>query len=171
MRTLRVFLILACSWNAVAAESARPSPPFTILRTAGPGLHLRQYRGKVVALAFIQTTCPHCQQLTTELNQISHDYAPRGVQVLECAFNDDAAASMPEFLKRFQPVFPVGFSTQAAVMSYLQYTVFDPRPVYVPHMVFLDRTGIIRADYPGESEFFRNAAPNIRAQLDKLLKK
>jgi hypothetical protein len=37
-------------------------------------------------------------------------------------------------------------------------------------MVFLDSAVIIRADYPGESGFFANPGPNIRALLDKLLK-
>uniref|UniRef100_Q01Z23 Redoxin domain protein n=1 Tax=Solibacter usitatus (strain Ellin6076) TaxID=234267 RepID=Q01Z23_SOLUE len=170
MRTLRLILLTACCWTAVAADAPRPSPPFTIERTTGPALNLRQYRGKVVALAFIQTTCPHCQALTTELNLIAHDYAARGVQFLECAFNPDATATMPGFLEHFKPSFPVGFSNQVAVMSYLQHSVLDPHPLYVPHMVFLDRAGVIRADYPGESDFFRNAGPNIRAELDKLLK-
>ena len=87
------------------------------------------------------------------------------------ATNGDATATMPDFLERFKPSFPVGFSNQVAVMSYLQRSVLDPHPLYVPHMVFLDRAGVIRADYPGESEFFQKAGPNIRAQLDKLLKK
>jgi hypothetical protein len=104
------------------------------------------------------------------LNLIARDYAPRGVQFLECAFNDDAVRSLPEFLQRFAPPFPVGYSTLAAVMSYLQYTVVDPRPLYVPHMVFLDRAGVIRADYPGEGTFFQGANANIRAQLEKMLR-
>jgi hypothetical protein len=57
-----------------------------------------------------------------------------------------------------------------AVRSYLQYSSVDRRPLYVPHLVFLDRTGVIRADYPGEDAFFQNANANIRAQLDKMLK-
>jgi thiol-disulfide isomerase/thioredoxin len=164
------FLFLLCAAVALA-EPSRPSPPFTILRVNAPSLRVSQYRGKVVALAFIQTTCSHCQQLTTELNLISRDYAARGVRVLECAFNDDAVAAMPDFLQRFTPPFPVGYSTVAAVMSYLQYTIIDPRPLLVPQMVFIDRAGVIRAQYPGESDFFRNAGPNVRAQLDRMLGK
>jgi hypothetical protein len=167
---LLLFYIAVFAWTAPAADTARPSPPFTIQRTGAPPLHLSQYRGKVVALAFIYTTCSHCQQLTTELNLMARDYAARGVQFLECAFNEDAVPSMPEFLQRFTPPFPVGYSTMAAVMSYLQYTVVDPRPLFVPHMVFLDRAGVIRADYPGEGGFFSDANANIRAQLEKMLK-
>ena len=167
---LPIILIAAFTATAPAADTARPSPPFTIQRTGAPPLRLSQYRGKVVALAFISTACSHCQQLTTELDLIAPDYASRGVQFLECAFNDDAVAAMPEFLQRFKPPFPVGFATNAAVMAYLQRSVVDPRPLFVPHMVFLDRAGVIRADYPAEDAFFANANANIRAQLDKMLK-
>jgi hypothetical protein len=167
---LPVFLIAASTCTAPAADTARPSPPLTIQRTGAPPLRLSQYRGKVVALAFIYTSCSHCQRLTTELNLIAPDYAARPVQFLECAFNDDAVAAMPEFLERFTPPFPVGYSTNAAVLAYLQHSPVDPRPLFVPHMVFLDRAGVIRADYPGGDPFFANANANIRAQLDKMLK-
>src|ERR1019366_2411463 len=123
---LPIFLIAAFTWTAPAADTARPSPPFTIQRTGAPPLRLSQYRGKVVALAFIYTSCSHCQQLTTELNLIARDYASPGVQFLECASTGDAVPAMPEFLQRFPPPFPVGLATNAAVMAYLQHTVIDP---------------------------------------------
>ncbi len=171
MRFTRSILVIAAIASiAAGADTARPSPPFTIERPDAPPLELSQFHGKVVALAFIYTTCSHCQQLTVELNQIAPAYAGRGVQFLECAFNDDAVPTMPEFLKRFSPAFPVGYSTMVAVRSYLQYSSVDRRPLFVPHLVFLDRTGVIRADYPGEDAFFQNANANIRAQLDKMLK-
>ena len=132
-------------------------------------MQLSQYKGKVVALAFIYTTCPHCQHLTGVLNQIAKDYSARGVQVLECAFNADAVQTMPEFLQRFAPQFSAGYATRASVLSYLQYSTDDPRPLYVPHMVFLDRTGVIRGDYPGEGPFFQDPDGNIRKELDKML--
>ena len=135
-----------------------------------PAVRVSQYRGKIVALAFIDTTCPHCQELTGTLKGIVRDYAARGVVVLECAFNDGAEAGLAEFQQRFGPTFPVGWNSRAAVMSYLQYNLLDPRPLYVPHMVFIDRAGAIRADYPGEDVFFRDPNASIRAELDKLLR-
>jgi thiol-disulfide isomerase/thioredoxin len=171
MRT--AILTLLCAISALAADTAeppRPSPALTIERLGAPALNLSQYRGKVVALAFISTTCPHCQDLTKLLGPLSREYALRGVQVLECAFNDDAQQTIAGFLQQFQPPFPVGWTSHAAVMSYLQRTILDTRPLYVPHMVFLDRRGIIQADYPGESDFMKDPATNIRAELEKLLK-
>ncbi len=155
---------------AAAAQTPRPSPPFAILRAGAPQIQLSQYRGKVVALAFIHTTCPHCQDLTRVLSEIAKVYQPRGVQFLECAFNADAATLVPIFVQQYQPPFPVGYSNDGAVRVYLQYPIFDTaKPFYVPHMVFLDRKGMIRDDYPGESGFFQNPVANIRAELEKLL--
>ena len=156
--------------TAVAAEPPRPSPPLVIERLGAPSVELSQYRGKVVALALIFTTCSHCQDLTKLLGPLSREYALRGVQVLECAFNDDAKQTIAEFLQQLQPPFPVGWTNRAAAMAYLQRTILDTRPLYVPHMVFLDRRGMIQADYPGESDFFKDPATNIRAELEKLLK-
>ena len=174
MRT--AILTLLCATSALAADSVeppRPSPPLAIERLFAPAVHLSQYRGKVVALAFIFTTCSHCQDLTKLLAPLSREYALRGVQVLECAFNDDAKQTIAGFVRQFQPPFPVGWTTHDAVMGYLQRSIIDTRPVYVPHMVFLDRRGMIEADYPGESDFFKDTATtatNIRAELEKLLK-
>jgi hypothetical protein len=171
MRTATSILLCAMSaLTAVAAEPPRPSPPLVIERLGAPSVELSQYRGKVVALALIFTTCSHCQDLTKLLGPLSREYALRGVQVLECAFNDDAKQTIAEFLQQLQPPFPVGWTNRAAAMAYLQRTILDTRPLYVPHMVFLDRRGMIQADYPGESDFFKDPATNIRAELEKLLK-
>ena len=122
-------------------------------------------------LVFIDTNCPHCRDLTrTVLIPVSREYASRGVEVLECAFNDMARQELPAFIGQFQPPYPVGWNTRAAVMAYLGISILDQRPLYVPHLVILDRAGRIRSDYPGESGFFKDANTNIRAELDKLLK-
>src|SRR5579863_1742123 len=104
MRT--VFLALSTSLAILAADPARPSPPFSILRPGAAPIELSLYRGKIVALAFIDTHCPHCQKLTTFLNDLAGRYAARGVQVLECAFNEDAQNSLGAFQQQFHPAFP-----------------------------------------------------------------
>jgi AhpC/TSA family len=165
-----IVLAGAVALGALAADEPRPSPPFLIQQTNGPEIALTKYRGKIVALAFIYTTCPHCQDLTRLLNPIAAEYTPKGVQFLECAFNQGAAQLVPAFVAQFQQPFPVGWADDAAVRVYLGYSFIDQRPMYVPHMVFLDRKGMIRGDFPGESSFFQNPLVNIRAELDSLLK-
>jgi peroxiredoxin len=171
MRT--VFLVALASAAALlltAADVKRPSPAFSIQRLGAPPVPLSQYRGKVVLLAFIDTHCPHCQKLTGYLNELAPKYAARGVQVVACAFNEDAQGSLAEFQQQFHPLFPVGFSNRAAVLAYLQIPMMDPHLLYVPHLVFLDRSGVIRADVAGESDFMKQMETNIPAELEKLLK-
>src|ERR1035437_1976297 len=124
MRT--AILTLLCAALALAGnttEAPRLSPPLTIERLGAPGIELSQYRRKVVALVFISTTCSHCQDITRLLCPLSREYALPGVEVLECAFNDDAKQTMAGFLQQFQPPFPVGWSNRAAAMAYLQRTI------------------------------------------------
>ncbi len=168
---MRAALAILLSLSAFGQSGAVPrkSAPFSILRPGQAALPLESFRGKVVLLALISTTCPHCQELTRELGPLSKEYAARGVQFLECAFNDEAQAGVPGFIEQFQPPFPVGYSNRAAVDTYLQRTVIDTTPLWVPHLVFLDRGGVIRADIAGDSPFMSNPLANIRAELDKLL--
>jgi len=131
---------------------------------------MSQLKGKIVALALINTGCPHCQALTTTaLNPLSKEYAAKGVQFVECAFNPTADKDVPGFVQQFQPAFPVGYSTDPAVRAFLGYSATDGRLSYVPHMVFLDAKGMIRDDFPAADAFFQNPETSIRAELNKLL--
>jgi hypothetical protein len=51
----------------------------------------------------------------------------------------------------------------------VQYSILSQKPLYVPHMVFIDKGGTIRAEYKGEDPFFQNVPVNVRRELDKLL--
>jgi peroxiredoxin len=172
MRTALLFTLCAASAFQVRAamEIGKPAPAFTCNRPGSTPITLSQYKGKVVAMAFISTTCPHCQNLTKVLNGIEPQYATKGVQFLACAFNDEVqkAGVLDEFIKQFQPTFPVGQSTRNDVIGFLRYSVMES--FYVPHMVFIDRRGLVARDIPGEDQFFTAPDPNIRAELDKLLK-
>ena len=75
--------IAAAALVAAAAQIPRPAPDLTINLNAGKRLQLSAYKGKAVVLAFILTTCSHCQATTGLLSQLNAEYAPRGLQILE----------------------------------------------------------------------------------------
>jgi hypothetical protein len=106
-----------------------------------------------------------------QLNALAREFAPRGVQFLECAINDGAAEGLKEFTMKFQPGFPVGWATRDAMMSYLGLSPMDLNATFVPRMVFLNRLGAIRDNFDPGSEFYQNPPASIRAELEKLLKK
>jgi hypothetical protein len=49
-------MAVTMTFAAVAAEVPRPSPNLAISLPNGQQIHLEQFRGKVVALAFVSTT-------------------------------------------------------------------------------------------------------------------
>ena len=154
---------------ASAAEVPRPSPDFAINMTDGQKILVSQYKGKVCVLAFILTTCPHCQKTVGYLATMQKEYGARGFQVLASAIEDMAAMNLPDFIKRFQPPFPVGFNNQNAVQDYLQHPVI--LRLLMPQVVFIDRQGTIRAQYAGDDKFFaEDQDKHIREQIEVLLK-
>ena len=154
---------------ATAAEVPRPSPDFAVSMNSGEQIPLSQYKGKVCVLAFILTTCPHCQKTVGYLSTMQNDYAPRGFQVLASAIEDMAKMDVPDFIKRFQPPFPVGFNSRDVVEAYLQHpTMFR---LLMPQVVFIDRQGTIRAQYAGDDKFFaEDQDKHLREQIEALLK-
>jgi hypothetical protein len=139
-------------------------------RSGEAPLQLSEFRGKVVALSFVYTTCSHCQDLTRTLKTIQKDYKPRNVQVVECAFEDDVTTNFPMFLKALQPNFAAGYTTSAEVRKYLKWNDKTDGVLMVPYMIFIDAHGIIRGDFSGKDGFFGESDKHIRAELDKLLK-
>ena len=63
----------------MGADVPRPSPDFAVNLNDGRQIHLSQYKGKVVVLAFILTTCPHCQFTSQMLTKLQQEYGAAGV--------------------------------------------------------------------------------------------
>jgi len=173
----RVSTVLVCVVSLLAANAAfgdgtvpRPSPDFAVSMNDGSQLHISQYHGKVVVLAFILTYCEHCQFASQILAGLQKEYAPQGFQVVASAIEDMAAMAVPDFIRRFQPGFPVGFAPRTAVESYLEHPVMFK--MMMPQVVVIDRQGVIRAQLAGDDKFFdrANQEKNFRELLVPILK-
>jgi len=170
-RTLSAIALLATLSPALRAGTLpRPAPDFKINLTNGQQVSLSQFKGKTVALIFILTYCPHCQKIVSFLIQDQKEYSPHGFQVLASAIEDGAAAAVPGFLKKFNPPFPVGSNPRMPVLDFLQH----PAAVRLsmPELVFIDRQGMIREQYSGDSPFLSDEAQaekNLRTKIEELL--
>ncbi len=151
-----------------AAPVPRPSPELAIRMTPAGQTLISQFRGKVVVLALISTTCPHCQALTGKLNALHAEFAPKGVQFLAAAFNPMSNMLVGDFIKTYHPVFPVGWVTRETTLEYLQHS--EMVQLYVPSLVFIDRQGIIRHQFLGDDPFFQNQDQNLRQTIEEMLK-
>jgi peroxiredoxin len=166
-----VSCLLSFSLFLSAAQAPRQAPDVQIQVPNGKPIQLSQYRGKPVVLAFILTTCPHCQHTTGLLVKLQSEFAAKGVQVIECAVNSNADALVPDFVKTYKTNFPVGynFDVDFILGPFLQLPK-DKTPT-MPILVFIDRRGMIRAEYQGADDFISNPnqEQNIRAEIQKLL--
>jgi thiol-disulfide isomerase/thioredoxin len=163
-----LFLLALVAAFAEGATIPRPAPEFVIQTPSGQAL-LSQFRGKVILLTFMFTTCSHCQHSVGVINPIQKEYGPRGFQALGAAFNENAAQLLPGFLAQFQPAYPMGATTRDTVMEYLQ--VSANTPIYVPVFVFIDKKGMIREQHIGDNDkFLDDQDKNIRAVIESLLK-
>ena len=140
MKRLISAVLLSAMTLAAMPPLPRKSPEFTI--TEGPAKEtlLSSYRGKVVVLAFVHTTCIHCQQFSAVLTKLHHELGPKGFQPIDVAWNQGAMALVPGFVKQIGIDFPVGYSDWDPIMSYLGFSIMD-RPVVPPSalMNFFDR--------------------------------
>jgi len=75
---------------------------------------------------------------------------------------------VPEFVAKYAVNFPTGFADRESVMDYLQHP--PGRPGYVPELILIDRNRVIRGQYSGEQDFFKDQDKNIRAVVEPLLK-
>ena len=170
-RFLTALLALICLAAPVAGATVpRPAPDFTIHLTNGKQLQLSQYRGRVVVLAFILTTCSHCQRTTGYLNKLQVELGPRGLQVIESAIEENARVNVPGFVQQFQTPYPVGYNVNTVqVLDFLQHpTMMIP---HMPLLAFIDRQGVIRAQHEGNEEAFFGPGHEqyLRSQIEMLL--
>src|SRR5579883_899578 len=87
-------LPLLAALPAVAAPNLTDVPPlprkadeFAFQTVDGKQHLLSSYRGKVVIMEFLFTTCPHCQHEAQLLSKFQTAYGSKGLQVLGCAYN------------------------------------------------------------------------------------
>lgn len=131
---------------------------------------LSEHSGQTCVLAFILTTCVHCQFTTGVLNHIAKDYTGKDVWFAASAVEPMSSLNIPDFKIKFTPAFPVGYNEQSYVAKFLGLPPNDP--VFFPQVVFIDRNGIIRAQFNGGDKPMEKdiQEKTLRETLDKTIK-
>jgi thiol-disulfide isomerase/thioredoxin len=107
---------------------------------------LSQYHGKVVALEFIFTTCPHCQAASRVMTKFQQEFGSRGFQAIDVAINDNADLLVDNFIKDYQVGFPVGWTPRDQMLTFMGFSMAER--FVVPQLVLVDRKGVIRYHTP-----------------------
>lgn len=164
----RVILAFVCLLVSVqGASTPRPLADISVPISKGKNIRLSQYRGKVMVVTLISTTCDHCISSMQMLSQLQKEYGPRGFQVVAVAANDGADKTVAP-LSRLQFGFPLGYLDQNTTMQLCDFKRED-HP-FVPIFMFVDKKGTVRFQYAAKDDFFKNEEKNTRILVDALLK-
>ena len=167
--SLAVLIPSVSSLSAAEVDTLRKAPELAFTIPGQGQKLLSQYRGKVVALEFIFTTCPHCQAASKMMTKLQQEYGPRGFQALDVAVNDNADLLVENFSKDYRVGFPVGYTPQPQMVSFMG---FPTNYFVVPQLVLIDRKGTIHYQTPPrENEDWDKLMKeeNIRHHIEELL--
>jgi peroxiredoxin len=148
--SMRYAAVLAIALSAgsmmLPAKAPVPRPAKEFISTAATGkkIALSIYKGKVVVLQFLVTTCTHCQAMSQLLTKLQSEFGPKGFQAIGVAFNDADEAMVKSYVEDHHIGIPVGYAPRDAVLEYLGVSVMDQR-LTVPQIVIIDRSGQVRA--------------------------
>ncbi len=146
----------------------RQAPEFVITMPGGRQALLSQFKGKVVALEFLFTTCPHCQHEATVISQLNGELGPKGFQPVGVAINTMDLPTVMSFVQQTGANFPIGVSDRNAALDFMGISIME-RWV-VPQMVLIDRKGVVRYQTPAlGAEEVQNPAW-LREKIEELLK-
>jgi len=140
----RILTLLFCAGMALTAQQAlRRAPGFALPDgITGQIRDLYDYRGKVVVLEFMKTTCPHCANFADILAQAQQKYGDRLTVISVVNTNDDNPTSVKQYVTGHKVTYPILFDLGQMAYSYVQKPSMD-----LPHVYVIDQNGYIRSDY------------------------
>ena len=130
--------LLLCSFAVLAADAPRRAPGFCLMDQRQQWQDLADYRGKVVIVEFMQSTCPHCAALVTVLEDLSKKYAGR-LQVISIAVAPDPPQQVVQFAVGHKLTYPLLYDGGQVAASYTRTGGINFPAVYV-----VDREGMMR---------------------------
>jgi peroxiredoxin len=151
-----------------AVEVSMPAPATTFRAPDGSVIDPAKYRGRIVAMEFLNTECSHCQACSKGLQQLHQEFGAAVFQPIGVTTNEGAGMLVPQFRKKTGATFPIGISNRDGAVKWLQVSTMAV--FYVPQLAFIDRAGIIRAYIPSGDSFYIDEVTNGRKLIQQLLK-
>jgi thiol-disulfide isomerase/thioredoxin len=143
---LSLFLVLTLAAGDETLPVLRKAPPLTFHVPGGSEKSLNDFQGKVVALEFIQTTCPHCQAASHIMTKLQKELGGRGFQAIDLAINTSSELDISSFMQSQQTDFLVGWVGMIDMGRFLNLT--GGVRFLVPQLALIDRKGEIRFQTP-----------------------
>lgn len=166
---LTVF-VAAMPLSAVNQNSNRRAPGWALPDPNFKFHDLMDYRGKVVLIEFMQTSCPHCDESTAHLKGLVSRYGGN-VVLIHIVNPPSSMQDVKNYIAKHLLTSPMLFDSGQVAASYLQLSPSNPG-FDTPHLFVVDTQGKIVNDFEWsattKSIFTGNGLVPI---LDNLVKK
>jgi thiol-disulfide isomerase/thioredoxin len=163
-------LVAAALLSASGELSNRRAPGFALPSCDYQRSYdLQDYRGKVVLIDIMSTSCPHCQLLSTTLEKVAQKYGDKAV-VLSVVLPPDNMNTVSQYKNVNRISVPIACDMGQMAISYLQAKPGQGH-IDVPHLFLIDKQGMIRNDFAySEKDKSVFEGPALFPEIDKLLK-
>jgi peroxiredoxin len=160
-------LAAALSMLAAGDYSNRRAPGFSLADSHFQQHDPQDYRGKVLLVDIMTTTCGNCMKLADVLVEVKAKYGDK-IGILSIVTLPDNFEKADRFAAEHKLTWPILCDSGQVIMSYLKVTPANPQ-VHFPHLFVIDGNGTIRNDYDGTEDKSLTAAA-LSAEIDKLMK-
>lgn len=169
---MRLLWTAVLSLTAFAATdlSNRRAPSFSLPDQRQVQHDLLDYRGKVLLIEWMQTTCPHCAEFAGVLEEVKKKYNGK-VEVVSIVLPPDSMDMAKKYVATNKVTTPILFDSGQMSMTYLKITPQNPEVIF-PQLFIVDEQGTIKENYKysnGTADFFKSSKQLI-VILDKMVK-
>jgi thiol-disulfide isomerase/thioredoxin len=134
--------LVLCAALLTAADAPRRAPGFALPDSHMQVFDLADYRGKIVLLEFMQTTCPHCASFAETLNQVQQKYGDKVVILSVVNSAQDNQNTVAQYVAGHKSKYPILFDAGQMAFSYVRSGNLE-----FPHVYLIDANGYIQGDY------------------------
>ena len=166
MRTIPAILLCAAALFA-GENSGRRAPGFALPDSKMQIYDLADYRGKIVLIDLMQTTCGHCAPFADVLERVQKKYGDKVAILAVVNSAGDNQNTVAQFIAGHHITYPVLFDAGQMAYSYVRSTRMD-----TPHVFLIDARGTIHNDWQYSlltRDIFEGNG--IMAEIDSLLPK
>lgn len=130
---------------AQAGLSGRRAPSFSLPDSKLAQHDILDYRGKWLFIEFMQTTCPHCRNLSLTLEGLKTKLAGK-MDVLAIVEPPDNTNTVGKYLADNKVSTPIVFDAYLVATAYFKATPANPS-FDTPHLFAVDPNGQIARDW------------------------
>ncbi|HVW08836.1 MAG TPA: TlpA disulfide reductase family protein [Bryobacteraceae bacterium] len=166
MKTIAILLTFALLAPAADEYSNRRAPGFSLPDAKYEQHDPQDYRGKVLLVDIMLTTCPTCNQLADVLVSVKKKYGDK-IGIISVVTLPDTLTQTQSFAAKHGIDWPIVFDSGQMIASYLKVTPMNAQ-VHFPHLFIIDGQGMIRDDF-GTGDESSLTVEKLSALIDGLL--